>query len=592
MPPLEGGTGSDAEARLAYALASKDRQLRLEAAISRSARALLSEPGEDGLVVTLTALLEVTGAVYTGVKWQGKEPAIIVSQDPSRDDELAAYWTLLRWDGLPSMCDRLASGTSVAFTIDDLVPAEAALYASAPEAPGAGINVPILMGDRWIGTLLVADRDPGHRFEDDERATLEMAASLLASWMDRRQAANRVAQAMAARGRMAQLERAVAAVSQVLAKAEDPDPLGTALAALLEATDATSAFIERNVLDPERGLCSSVVSSVLRPGAGYDPTYWDMMPWSNMPTTFAALSEGRPAFVTSDTLEDREAITYAGSPVRSEIDMPISVDGHWVGLIGLGDERPTRRWDDELEMLRTAAELVAAFWSRADSRRRLEHLVRSKDEFIASISHELRTPVTAILGMAETLRERREDLSDQEAVELVAVIAEQSGELAAIVSDLLVAARADIGQLHVNAERVDLRQETEAVLRGLSRTHHMDVPIDGDATAIADPLRLRQIVRNLASNANRYGGGSIKVRLSRPGRWARLEFHDNGTGIDPEDRQRIFLPYQRAHQRYGQPASVGLGLTVSRQLAELMGGSLDYERIDGWSCFVLVLPAA
>jgi signal transduction histidine kinase len=120
----------------------------------------------------------------------------------------------------------------------------------------------------------------------------------------------------------------------------------------------------------------------------------------------------------------------------------------------------------------------------------------------------------------------------------------------------------------------------------------MDVPIDGDATAIADPLRLRQIVRNLASNANRYGGGSIKVRLSRPGRWARLEFHDNGTGIDPEDRQRIFLPYQRAHQRYGQPASVGLGLTVSRQLAELMGGSLDYERIDGWSCFVLVLPAA
>lgn len=585
LPPPDAGA-------LADALAAKDRQLRHEAAVARSARALLVESGEEGLVTTLRTMLEVTGSVYTGVKWQDQQPATFASRDLGREGELNAYWSPLSWDGLPGMRDRLATGESVAFSIHDLAPAEAALYLSAPESAFAGINVPIMMEDRWIGTLLVAQRDARHLSAADERATLEVAASLLATWIDRRRVANRVAQALAARGRMAQLERAVAAVSQVLAKEEDPDPLRTALAALLEATDATSAFIERNVMDSERGMCSAVVSSVLRPGAGYDPTYWDMMPWSDMPTTFAALSQGRPALITSDTLEDREAITYAGSPVRSEIDMPISVDGEWVGLIGLGDERPTRRWDDELEMLRTAAELVAAYWSRAESRRRLEQLVSSKDEFIASISHELRTPVTAILGMAETLRERRADLTNEEADEFVSVIAEQSGELAAIVADLLVAARADIGQVHVHTERVDLRLETEAVLRGLSRLQLGEVPIEGDVAAIADPLRLRQIVRNLASNANRYGAGSIRIRLSRPGRWARLEFYDNGPGIEPADRQRIFLPYQRAHQRNGQPASVGLGLTVSRQLAELMGGSLTYERFDGWSCFVLVLPAA
>jgi signal transduction histidine kinase len=102
---------------------------------------------------------------------------------------------------------------------------------------------------------------------------------------------------------------------------------------------------------------------------------------------------------------------------------------------------------------------------------------------------------------------------------------------------------------------------------------------------------VRQILRNLISNALRYGGPNIEVSTSRePGTFV-VEVNDDGVGIATEDHERVFVAYERAHQSEGQPGSVGLGLTVSRTLAELMGGSLTY-RFDGRSVFRLELPSS
>ena len=103
-------------------------------------------------------------------------------------------------------------------------------------------------------------------------------------------------------------------------------------------------------------------------------------------------------------------------------------------------------------MLHTAAEMIGAFWDRQASRHRLEELVRAKDEFVATVSHELRTPLTAVVGLSDELQHRRPDFDEQEITEFVALIAEQSNEVAGIVEDLLTAARTSVGTLVVTSE--------------------------------------------------------------------------------------------------------------------------------------------
>ena len=108
---------------------------------------------------------------------------------------------------------------------------------------------------------------------------------------------------------------------------------------------------------------------------------------------------------------------------------------------------------------------------------------------------------------------------------------------------------------------------------------------------MADSLRVRQIIRNLAVNAGRYGGDRQRAIIYERGGEAVFEMYDSGAPIPDDARERIFQPYGRAHDSAGTTASVGLGLSVSRQLAGLMGGSLEYL-YDGGSVFRLTLPAA
>ena len=216
--------------------------------------------------------------------------------------------------------------------------------------------------------------------------------------------------------------------------------------------------------------------------------------------------------------------------------------------------------------------------------------MKSKDEFIASISHELRTPLTAIVGLAQSLADPANSLATTDSAEFIQIIAEQSAEMSAIVQDLLVVARTDIGQVTIRPIEVDLRVELDASIRGLRFDRRDGLQITGEAAAMADPSRVRQIIRNLLVNASRYGGPQIKVQIHQAQAHSELVVSDNGPGISLDDQGRIFEPYERAHERQGQPASVGLGLTVSRQLARLMGGNLYYSHVDGWSAFTLELP--
>ncbi len=221
----------------------------------------------------------------------------------------------------------------------------------------------------------------------------------------------------------------------------------------------------------------------------------------------------------------------------------------------------------------------------------LERLVKSKDEFIASVSHELRTPLTAVVGLASELNSFYDELEDATKRDFIELVADQASEVAAIVEDLLVAARADTDSITLIHEHVDLVSAAEMVLAALPESKSGMFHVSGEGIACGDAQRVRQIVRNLITNAIRYGELPATVQVRAEGDTVTVAVSDKGDGIDPDMIERIFQPYERAHATVTQPNSVGLGLSVSRWLAEKMGGALVYEN-DTMSTFTLHLPSA
>jgi two-component system sensor histidine kinase MtrB len=177
--------------------------------------------------------------------------------------------------------------------------------------------------------------------------------------------------------------------------------------------------------------------------------------------------------------------------------------------------------------------------------------------------------------------------------ELNGIIAVQSRELAELVEDLLVASRAEFGNLSIKPARVDLREEIDSVVRGVGESLRTPKRIEVIGSAVlawADPLRCRQILRNLLTNAIRYGGDLIEVSLQAQSGMAQIFVADDGDGVDPGEAELIFERYYRSEQSPTQPGSVGIGLAVSRQLAEMMDGSLRYVVSAEESRFELSLP--
>ncbi len=230
-----------------------------------------------------------------------------------------------------------------------------------------------------------------------------------------------------------------------------------------------------------------------------------------------------------------------------------------------------------------------AFLARQDE---LERLLRSKDDLISAISHEIRTPLSAVVGFAQLLRDEEAGLSDKDRSEMMSILIRQSGDLTNIVDDLLVAAKATSGRLEVSAVSVDLRAQAAQALEGwLSDMERDPIALPSETVrCMGDPARVRQIVRNLVSNAIRYGGPEISVSIDFDDRSGCLSVSDNGAGVPEERRETIFGAYEHGAPPKGAVPSLGLGLYISRELARRMGGDLTYRYQDGTSIFELRLP--
>ncbi|MGA8039586.1 MAG: HAMP domain-containing sensor histidine kinase [Acidimicrobiia bacterium] len=221
---------------------------------------------------------------------------------------------------------------------------------------------------------------------------------------------------------------------------------------------------------------------------------------------------------------------------------------------------------------------------------RQTEIAEHKDDFIADVSHELRTPLTSIYGFASTLLDEGVSSDPELTNEFATLIAMEADELSRMVDDLLTAARADDDALGFRREEVDPRAEVEAVLAPM-RAVGIDVASNVASVPVkADRLRLRQVVRNLVSNANKHGEPPIVVVGRLTGLRYVLTVADNGPGVPPELENRLFERFIHQGREGLVTGSVGLGLSIAQLLARRMGGDLTYHRKNDVTTFVVELP--
>jgi len=241
--------------------------------------------------------------------------------------------------------------------------------------------------------------------------------------------------------------------------------------------------------------------------------------------------------------------------------------------------------------------VVFGFGARVQHRREVEELKlldRQKDDFLATVSHELRTPLTSIVGFADALRNANGHLSGAEKIEMIDFIADEAESMEGIVQDLLVVARLHQGgTVPISCRRIDdLAAEVTRIADQTAATRHHPTTISGTASATADAARLRQILRNLFDNAVRHGSPPIAVRIDDDGAWVRMTVQDSGRGVQPDQVPGLFDRYRSGPNPEGLPTSTGIGLWLSRELARLMGGELQFLGSGGGATFEISLPIA
>jgi PAS domain S-box-containing protein len=234
-----------------------------------------------------------------------------------------------------------------------------------------------------------------------------------------------------------------------------------------------------------------------------------------------------------------------------------------------------------------------------EARGEADRASQAKSEFLSRMSHELRTPMSAILGFAQLLE--MSDLGPQE-LRWTSEIRSAGDHLLRLIDELLDVARIEAGKLSVRLEPCDVHAvAAEAASLCAAQARSAGIALDlgppGAARwALADRTRLRQVLVNLLSNAIKYNrpDGRVVVRAGEgPGGRIRLSVADTGLGMSPAQQQALFTPFERLGREHGGPAGTGIGLALSKRLAELMDGRLEVQSTLGaGSTFTLSLPAS
>ena len=313
------------------------------------------------------------------------------------------------------------------------------------------------------------------------------------------------------------------------------------------------------------------------------------------------------AIIVRRDLTDREYDAdeqLLGLGLRSELVAPLLLGVRPIGMLSLSRDRTNAFSEDEIELVALLGRLVATAVQNIRAyeaeRRRVEELARLSQlraDFVSLVSHELRSPMAAVIGAARTLQDRWRMLTAAQRESFLALIGDETSRLADLVADVLDTSRIEAGTFSYRFEEVDLdRVVGEAVETAVLAQQEVPVvaSVPGPLPAIrGDRTRLRQVLGNLIENAVKYSpeGGEVCVSAAAANGAVQIEVRDAGPGIPQDQQRRIFEKFGRVDVPGASKPGTGLGLFIARSIAEAHGGSLEVSSgAEPGSTFTLTLP--
>jgi PAS domain S-box-containing protein len=337
------------------------------------------------------------------------------------------------------------------------------------------------------------------------------------------------------------------------------------------------------------------------------------------PVTTAEMSGGRTVVNRDSMVDPRTSdfykTAYEPNGERAYVAVPLMRDNRWVSTLWLSDDTP-RNWSERqiglleavaertwlaVEKLRVEQEREELLQREKVLRSQAELANRLKDEFLATVSHELRAPLNAMLGWTTLLR--RQKLDEATVSRGLETIERNARAQAQLIEDLLDASRIVAGKLRLEIRPIDLIATIKATIDSVrpaaaAKGIQMKLVVDAAIDRIpADVNRLHQIVWNLVSNAIKFtpDGGSVEIGLERVDSIARISVTDSGEGISREFLPYVFDRFQQADgtstRKHG---GLGLGLAIVRHLVEMHGGTVEVrsEGLGRGSTFIVNLPVS
>ena len=325
--------------------------------------------------------------------------------------------------------------------------------------------------------------------------------------------------------------------------------------------------------------------------------------------TGRVLLEGKPVHII-DVLADPEYIMVEAQKrggFRTILAVPLLREGIHIGVLHLYRTVVRPFTDKQIKLVETfadqaviAIENVRLFDEIQDKSRQLELASEHKSQFVASMSHELRTPLNAIIGLTDMLVTNAARFGTEKAAEPLQRVHRAGTHLLGLINQVLDLSKIEAGKLELNPQVVGLAPLIEEVIgtaRQLAEQNKNRLVVETQenlGTLTVDPMRLRQILLNLLSNACKFTKeGEIALKARKDGRhWVELAVSDTGIGMTPEQQLKLFEEFSQAEdttaQRFG---GTGLGLAITRKLARLMGGDVTVASEPGkGSVFTVRLP--
>jgi signal transduction histidine kinase/DNA-binding response OmpR family regulator len=599
------------------------RAALLQQVTNALSRTMTTEEVGRETLAQVVGTLGMTGGAVAALRGDGLTMEIVAHLN--RPAELMEAWRVFPLDAPIPLAVAARTGEVIFDETREAIERDFPTSRAAGTAAGSGAvaALPLRAGERTLGAIALV-HDAPHHFDDGDRALLVALAGQCAQAMDRARLHEAERQARAAAERAARVNATLAAVSDVLASSLDLEPTLARLGELV--AHALAEYIQIYLVEGDelRRVATTCTSPALAPlirrlGERAPLRLDGASPQARVIRT------GEPVLIpeVDDAFLDRAADDAEHAALlreigpRSLIIVPLAARGRNLGIIACARVvagRPFTAADLDVatELARRAALAVdnARLYADAqearrrseEARERADEANRAKSDFLATMSHELRTPLNAIGGYAQILAMGVRGPVTPEQVEDLTRIQRSQQHLLGLINDVLNFAKLEAGRVEYAITDVPVAELLDGLLpliepqvlgKGLVLRR---IPCAPELAARADPEKMRQVVLNLLSNAVKFtpGGGRITISCEQEESSVVIRVLDTGIGIPADKIASIFEPFVQVDRRLQRETDgIGLGLSISRNLARAMGGDLTAASTPGeGAVFTLRLPRA